>query len=56
MRYLILVGCLAFPCAGCGDADSEARGGQISIGVLMPLTAGLLASQAPGWEAAAKVA
>jgi ABC-type branched-subunit amino acid transport system substrate-binding protein len=56
MRYLILVGCLAFPCAGCGDADSEPRGRQINIGVLMPLTAGLLSSQAPGWEAAAKVA
>jgi branched-chain amino acid transport system substrate-binding protein len=53
---LALVGCLAFPCAGCGDADSEPRGGQINIGVLMPLTAGLLSSQAPGWEAAAKVA
>ncbi len=56
MRNLILVGCMAFPCAGCGEADSGPHGEATRIAVLMPLTAGLLSSQAPGWEAAAKVA
>ena len=56
MKRLLLVGCATVLWVGCGSGGEHDPRGQISVGVFMPLTTGPLSSQAPGWEAAVKVA